>query len=386
MTRRIPIIDLTDLYHPHQDPGDNFDIVAPYAMPEIDLRAIILDVSECFRRRPEERGEEDYNLRNGDAGGRDGGFIPVLQCNSMFDRNVPFATGPYRPMRSPDDDCRDVPAFEQQGIELLLGTLRVAVEPVDIVVFSSCRALAAALNRDPLLLRQKVRRLHLSIGTSSGDVFDVDLSANRPVPTRPGSPGFLEWNVALDPHAFVRVLQSGLPMSLYPCASECGPFGLGRHNTYFDAGDMAWILEIDPRIRNYLGYAFTKSTRIDFLRALDGPCPPEVETYFRTHNRHNVWETAIWLEVSGRKLVRRGDGSCRIVFPEDVDPDDVMIPGQQVPCRLTRVDPSGRFDFELGQGDGEVTIFDRGEAPAIHAAASREALRYWYASFRTALT
>jgi hypothetical protein len=28
-----PIIDCTDLYHPPQDPGDNFDIVAAYCLP-----------------------------------------------------------------------------------------------------------------------------------------------------------------------------------------------------------------------------------------------------------------------------------------------------------------------------------------------------------------
>ena len=33
----IPLIDVTDLYHPHQDVGDNFDLLAAYAMPELDL-------------------------------------------------------------------------------------------------------------------------------------------------------------------------------------------------------------------------------------------------------------------------------------------------------------------------------------------------------------
>jgi len=36
-----------------------------------------------------------------------------------------------------------------------------------------------------------------------------------------------------------------------------------------------------------------------------------------------------------------------------------------------------------GHGDGTVTIFDRGEDAAAHAAASREALPHWYASFQT---
>ena len=40
--KRVPVIDITDLYHPYQDPGDNFDLIAAYALPEIDLRAVIL--------------------------------------------------------------------------------------------------------------------------------------------------------------------------------------------------------------------------------------------------------------------------------------------------------------------------------------------------------
>ena len=48
--RLIPLIDVTDLYHPHQDLGDNFDLIAAYALPELDLRAVILDCTEPFRQ------------------------------------------------------------------------------------------------------------------------------------------------------------------------------------------------------------------------------------------------------------------------------------------------------------------------------------------------
>ena len=40
-----PVIDVTDLYTPYQDPGDNFDLVAAYALPQIDLKAVILDAT-----------------------------------------------------------------------------------------------------------------------------------------------------------------------------------------------------------------------------------------------------------------------------------------------------------------------------------------------------
>jgi hypothetical protein len=114
---KVALIDTTDLYHPPQDPGDNFDLIAAYAIPEVDLKAVILDVTEKYRRPPE--------------GPRDPGFIPVLQLNSIFGRNVPCGTTPYLPMKSPDDQMLDAPSFQQAGIELLLETLRHAADKVE---------------------------------------------------------------------------------------------------------------------------------------------------------------------------------------------------------------------------------------------------------------
>jgi hypothetical protein len=37
----VPLVDVTDLYHPYQDVGDNFDILAAYALPEVDPLAIV---------------------------------------------------------------------------------------------------------------------------------------------------------------------------------------------------------------------------------------------------------------------------------------------------------------------------------------------------------
>ena len=83
-----PLIDCTDLYHPHRDPGDNVDLLAAYALPEVDLKAVILDVTQQYRT---------------EGGRRDAGFIPVLQLNSIFNRNVPCGVTPYAKMKSPDD-------------------------------------------------------------------------------------------------------------------------------------------------------------------------------------------------------------------------------------------------------------------------------------------
>ncbi len=210
--KRVPLIDTTDLYHPHQDVGDNFDILAAYALPEVDLRAVILDATEKYR------GE-----------GRDAGFIPVLQLNSIFGRGVPCGTTPYAAMRSPEDSMLDAPTFQQAGIELLLETLRQSAEPVDVTVFGSARAVAVAYNREPDLLRRQVRRIHLCAGASS--------------------PDFLEWNVVLDPHAIVRLLRSELPIAIYPCATQDGPFAYGPHNCFWKLPNLAFVADLQPPLR-----------------------------------------------------------------------------------------------------------------------------------------
>jgi hypothetical protein len=45
---------------------------------------------------------------------------------------VPPGVGPFLPLRSPDDASTDAPAFQQQGVELILRTLREADVPVRI--------------------------------------------------------------------------------------------------------------------------------------------------------------------------------------------------------------------------------------------------------------
>ena len=48
---------------------------------------------------------------------------------------------------------------------------------------------------------------------------------------------------------------------------------------------------------------------------------------------HYVWETAVWICVSGRKLVKRADGTHRLIPAEQVLPTDTVLPNELRPCR-----------------------------------------------------
>ena len=361
MSSAAPIIDVTDLYHPHQDVGDNFDLVAAYALPEVDLRAVILDTHDYFRKPV---SDHPLLTRYGSdkSGPRDPGFIPVLQLNYIFNRNIPAAAGPFTMMKSPQDKMLDIPGFQQQGVELILKVLRENKEPVIILSFGSARPIAVAYNRDPVLFHAKVKAIHLSAGSST--------------------PDYLEWNVGLDPNAIVCLLRTDLPVAIYPCAvgaKEDGPFGYGPHNTFYRTPNALFIRQMDPRLQRYMAYAFGRVARSDFLRAMDEDFPEDLTAKVYSQP-HNVWETALWAQVSNRRLVRRADGHYRMIPASQVLPTDKVLPNDLRPCRI-KVPDDGLYTFEITDKPSNFLMYDRGD-PYENGKAFTEALIDFYTSIR----
>jgi hypothetical protein len=163
----------------------------PYGLPEIDLRLVVLDISAHMR--DPRRAEADPLTQDPSGTARDAGFIAVEQLNRIFARRVPWCMGTEERLRSVDDAQRDLPAYQQLGIEALLAALGEAPQPVHLTVFGSARMLALALNRDPELCRRAIAMVHFCAGSASPS----------------GRPNrFMEWNIALDQYAAQRVLQS----------------------------------------------------------------------------------------------------------------------------------------------------------------------------------
>ena len=52
---KIPLLHSTDLLHPHDDPDDHYDLATVFAMPEFDLRGVVLDLGERQAQRPGRR-------------------------------------------------------------------------------------------------------------------------------------------------------------------------------------------------------------------------------------------------------------------------------------------------------------------------------------------
>jgi len=331
--RRVPIIYSSDLFHPHDDPDDHFDLATLFAVREFDIRAILLDQGDRQLERP--------------------GAVPLRQIMNLTGRRVSSAIGRGRKLRSPEDKALDQPEPFQAGVQLFLRALRESKEPVTVLQTGSLRDIAAAFNREPGLLREKVARLYLNSGHAGGDK---------------------EYNVDLDPHAYVRVMRSGLPIYWVPCF---GPQGYGslwkfRHDLVLAA--------VSPRLQNFFIYALARVSpeKLDPIAALSGGLDPAARTAMWTQER-NMWSTASLLHAAGWEPTRSSDGSWRLtpLASENVSGrEGVGAPATTAPSsrivwfekRRVRLDADGETRFDDQAGDLDIVVFRRGDEAAYNAA------------------
>lgn len=261
---RIPVVYSTDLLHPHDDPDDHYDLACLFALPEFDRRGIILDLGERQAQRT--------------------GRPAVRQMEHITGRQVPTAFGLNRPLRTFDDQARDEPEEFQAGIEMLLAVLRESREPVTIFTTGSCRDVAAAFNREPELMRAKVKAIYFNVGRGLNAPQD-------------------EWNVKLDPVAYLRVFESGLPLYWCPCFGEDG------YGTHYEADQSLVVGACATPVRNFFVYCLTKSTAdpIEFL----------AETSDAPQGPRSMWCTGPMLHAAGRRIYRQSAGEYAALRPEE---------------------------------------------------------------------
>jgi len=337
---RIPLVHLTDLYHPPQDPDDHLDLATIAGLPEYDLRGVVLDITRKFLvAKP-----EGWDIA------RDPGYVPVAQLNHLTGRAIPAAMGPISPLAHPADDARDRPLAEQGGINLLLDVLRQSNEPVTISAVGSARVLAAAFNREPELLKAKTRAVLLNIGATGG-------------PKR-------EWNVGLDPAAYVALWRSGLPIHWFPCGTDKSAFDPAHERgTYWKGPHAVLFRDLPDGLRAWLDFAFSGSPRGDIIRALaEGGRGPELAKVLA--GERNMWATVSLVLGAGRVLARTPEG-WRFV-PGAAAAGLEQWPFRLDPIRAT-VDDEARVGWQMAEEPARVRLFGR-KPGADYGVAMAEAL------------
>ncbi len=345
MAAAIPLIHVTDLYHRPGDPDDQIDLAALYLLPELDVRAVLIDVrpSKVFPGQPYEPG-----------------FVTVAQMGYLTGKSVPVAVGQKAALRSPNDDARDRPTQEQAAIALLLRVLRESPEPVVINAVGSCRIITAAFNRDPALLRKKVRSVWLNTGSSG---------SSR-----------LEHNVEMDVQSYVGLLRSGLPIDWYPCGSSTvdwrSPAAIGEHNTYWYATHTDLFRGTPDTLKSWYTFALLGSNRGDIIHALSEQSSADIER-ITTSGGRNLWSIASLIVGAGRVLAKTAEG-WRFVPARDVPQGSLIQTLTLDPIALT-VDDAGHTTWRP-TARSSVRLFRRSPGPE-HTAAMTEALNALFRTF-----
>jgi pyrimidine-specific ribonucleoside hydrolase len=275
---KIPFVHITDLYHPPQDPDDHFDLATVMALPELDLRGVILDTTTKFLHA----SPQGFDIP------RDPGFVPVAQLSYLLGRSIPTAVGPAEPLRDETDAVRDRPAVEQAGIELLLRILRSSSEPVVISMVGSARVVAAAFSREPELMRARTKTILLNAGATAKTKT--------------------EWNVDLDLFAYRGLWNSGLPIHWYPCATERGAFDENHeYGTHWKATHETLLRGLSPGLRAWFSYSLTGNGRGDIIRSLREDGKGAAWEHVLSGKR-NLWSTASLVMAAGRSLAQTRKG------------------------------------------------------------------------------
>jgi hypothetical protein len=312
----VPVLYCTDLFHPHDDPDDHFDVATLYALQGVEIRGIVLDqgMSGEQAQRP--------------------GTIPVGQMNALTGRKVPVAAGLWPALTSPEDKGLDRGPEWQGGVELILKTLRESPEPVVVLSVGSARDIVAAFNREPELCREKIRRIGAFIGDAS-------------------SPDFVEYNVMIDPHAYVGLMRSGLPVYWVPCF-DGGIWQNKGHASFWQANHGDLLRAAPPEVVQFFIYALEKETA-DPLAFLRQPVDPARRDKLFAETR-NLWCTAVFAALCGQSIVKTDAGYA--VRPGG---DAATVPANELfTFTPVRVSVTGDRFVQYGEGGGaqEVMRFD----------------------------
>jgi len=271
-----PVIQVTDLFRPHCDPDDHWDLACAFALAygnEIDLKGVLIDFA------PQRRDSHNPDV------------MAVAQMNYITGLHVPVSIGSPHPMRSRDDSRPDADVSDHGGIDMVLEILRCSAEPVIIHVTGSCRDIAIAGQKAPRLFADKCAGIYLNAGTGSPD---ADKAAR------------LEYNVSLAPLSYAALFDLPCPIYWMPCFEEMQSgqvvMEYGTHYSFRQGDILPYLSE---RMQNFFVYMLAKRQDHEWLTCLTGGRDEQLLETFGTQDRH-MWCTGGFLHTVGKTVATDG--------------------------------------------------------------------------------
>ncbi len=256
------ILHQTDLFRPHEDPDDHWDVALEYALVHANhsrLASVLIDPP----------------LKTRDVL-PDTVSIDIL--NSITHRQVPYCLGGARDGGSP-------------GEEAVVEILQRSKHPVSIQICGSCTDIAAIATRHRALFEEKCCGIYLNAGAS----HDREQ---------------MEYNVALDSEAFGQIFSLKCPIYWLPCFEKCEDFYTGksgRHATFFRFREDSAFDNLSADMQKYFMFMYSElpaaAKETFFARSqaeIDG------NVALRKGNIRNMWCTAGMLHAAGLTVLKDG--------------------------------------------------------------------------------
>jgi hypothetical protein len=303
-----PMIHVTDLFRPHGDPDDHWDLACVFALAmqgRVDLKAVLIDSPFGYK----------YEGKNPD-------IAAVAQMNYITSQAVPAVVGSPRSVKSRTDTQPQATKLDHSGIDVVLKIMEQATQPVIINVIGSCRDVAVAARKRPELFHSKCRGIYLNAGNGDPD------AANQKI----------EWNVGLEPAAYAAMFDIPCPIYWMPCIN----------GTYYNFRQDAILPHLSDEVQNYFAYMFARKTDHNWLAYLTDPKDQKLlgEQGGKTRN---MWCTAGFFHAAGQTVL--GDG--KIVDLRRAKDKGVFA---FEPCRI-ECDDAGRTKWTPDPNSSDRFIF-----------------------------
>jgi hypothetical protein len=274
----VPMLHVTDLFRPHNDPDDHWDLACAYALAyqgRADLHGVLIDF-------PPPRPPRDPDV------------MAVAQMNYLTGKCVPVLVGSPRLIAPAEADSAGARA-DLRGIRAMLDLLRRAPRPVVISVLGSTRDVALAGKLEPDLFATKCAGIYLNAGSGTPD----KAKAAR-----------LEYNVGLDPASYAAIFQLPCPIYWMPCFEDAGDFRVAEYGTFYRFRQAEALPHLSDRVQNFFALMYkhgggASGTPWNWLQYLLGAKEPELLTHQGTQFR-NMWCTAGFLHAVGLTVARDG--------------------------------------------------------------------------------
>ena len=308
------LVHQTDLFRPHGDPDDHFDLACVYALAQ--RGAVRLDGVLCDFPPPRRTGDPD--------------LAAVAMLNYLTGLATPMVVGmPQRPT-SKSDKLERAPSNDLGGVNWLLRVMRESPEPIAICLAGSTKDVAVAVRREPALFAAKCRAVYLNAGTGAPDSYK----------------GRLEFNVNLDPASYATLFELPCPLYWLPCYDHLDPKGPDSHdvmrygtNYQFWMGDV--LPQLSPPMQNFFLSMLNQDPGTHWLRTLRAA--PDAKSLATWRQKRSMWSTPSFFQMAGVTVT--DDGS---IVPLGQATDRAVYCFR--PVRVTCT-PDGRTHWEPGESN-----------------------------------